>query len=203
MYEYMFRLIIIGDCSVGKTAFATKLMHDHFCPRYDATIGVDYSAKTLILNNTTRVKCQLWDTAGQENFAPLIKTYYKDIAGAILMYDISDKRTYNNLKFWIKELNNNGPTEYPVSKLLIGNKLDRLERTISYKEAEEFANRNGFIYTEMSVKQDYDISNTLKIIAEDIYLHIEKNKGVKKNECNFLLTEKNEGTKNRDCCCLF
>ena len=119
------------------------------------------------------------------------------------MYDISDKRTYNNLKFWIKELNNNGPTEYPVSKLLIGNKLDRLERTISYKEAEEFANRNGFIYTEMSVKQDYDISNTLKIIAEDIYLHIEKNKGVKKNECNFLLTEKNEGTKNRDCCCMF
>ena len=186
MYEYMFRLIIIGDCSVGKTAFATKLMHGNYCPRYDATIGVDYSAKTLILNNTT----------GQENFAPLIKTYYKDIAGAILMYDISDKTTYNNLKFWIKELNNHGPTEYPISKLLIGNKTDRLERTISYKEAEEFANRNGFIYTEMSVKQDYDVSKTLKIIAEDIYLHIDNNKGAKKSEYNFLLTEKKESPKN-------
>ena len=202
MYDYMFRLIIIGDCSVGKTAFSTKLMHCNFCSRYEATIGVDYSAKTLVLNNTTRVKCQLWDTAGQEHFAPLIKTYYRDIAGAILMYDVTNRKSYDNLKFWVNELNKHGPTEYPISKLLIGNKIDRLERTISYKEAKKFANNNGFIYTEMSVKQDYDVSNTLKIIAEDIYLHKENNKGVKINEYNLLLTEK-EGSKNRDCCCLF
>ena len=202
MYDYMFRLIIIGDCSVGKTAFSTKLMHGQFCPRYEATIGVDYCAKTLVLNNTTRVKCQLWDTAGQEHFAPLIKTYYREIAGAILMYDVTNKISYDNLKFWVNELNKYGPSEYPISKLLIGNKIDRLERTIPYKEAEEFANNNGFIYTEMSVKHDYDVSNTLKIIADDIYLHKENNEGVKLNECNLLLTEKKD-SKNRDCCCLF
>ncbi len=131
MLNYTMRIILIGDCAVGKTAYATKLRYGSFKEHYDATIGVDYSARTLCVKNTAMVKCQLWDTAGQENFAPLIKTYYKDIGGVLLVYDINCRHSFNRLSFWINELNNHGPIDYPISKMLIGNKIDLNSRKVS------------------------------------------------------------------------
>lgn len=204
MYDYLIRIILIGDCAVGKTAFAKKLMDDSFNTTYDATIGVDYSAKTLVLNNTDVIKCQIWDTAGQESFAPLIKTYYRDIGGIILMYDVNDRTTYTNLKFWLNEINKNKP-EWSVSKLLIGNKIDGDNRSVSTKEGETFAEENGFSFVEISVKKEFDVSYVLKKLAEDVYEHKEDNKGIKKSDFKKLaLVEKyDDGKFNRDCCCCF
>jgi len=204
MYDYSIRLILIGDCAVGKTAFAKKLMDDSFNTTYDATIGVDYSAKTLVLNNTDVIKCQIWDTAGQESFAPLIKTYYRDVGGIILMYDVNDRKTYNDLTFWLNEIEKNRP-EWVISKLLIGNKIDGDNRSVSTKEGETFAEENGFSFVEISVKKEFDVSYVLKKLAEDVYEHKEDNKGIKKSDFKKLaLVEKyDDGKFNRDCCCCF
>ena len=201
MYDYSVRIILIGDCAVGKTAFSKKLMDDTFSPRYDATIGVDFSAKTIILNNTDVIKCQIWDTAGQESFAPLIKTYYRDVGGIILMYDVNDRKTYNDLTFWLNEIEKNSP-EWVISKLLIANKIDGDNRVVSTEEGQKFAQENGFSFVEISVKKEFDVSYVLKKLVEDVYEQKEDNKGIKKSDFKKLaLTETLDDKFDRDCCC--
>jgi len=203
MYDYLIRIILIGDCAVGKTAFSRKLMNDTFSQIYDATIGVDYSAKTMIINNNVMIKCQIWDTAGQENFAPLIKTYYREVGGIILMYDVNDRTSYNNLKFWLKEIENNAP-EWTISKLLIGNKIDSDNRVVSTNEGKKFAEENGFSFIEMSVKKEHDVSFALKNLAEEILEQKDINNGIKISDFKKLnLNYKKEKQNTRDCCCCF
>ena len=201
MYDYSIRLILIGDCAVGKTAFSKKLMDDTFSPRYDATIGVDFSAKTIILNNTNVIKCQIWDTAGQESFAPLIKTYYRDVGGIILMYDVNDRKTYNDLTFWLNEIEKNRP-EWVISKLLIANKIDGDNRVVSTEEGQKFAQENGFSFIEISIKKEHDVSFALEELVKDVYNQKENNKGIKKSDFKKLaLTETLDDKFDRDCCC--
>jgi len=204
MLNYTMRIILIGDCAVGKTAYATKLRYGAFQERYDATIGVDYSARTLCIHNKAMVKCQLWDTAGQENFAPLIKTYYKDIGGVLLVYDVNCRHSFNRLSFWISELNNHGPIDYPISKILIGNKIDLNSRKVSEEEAKKFATNNGFMYKEISVKQDINVDESLTELVEDAYKYKELNKGFKDSDVKYLdLKTKSESNKDREfCCCI-
>ena len=204
MMNYNLRIILIGDCAVGKTAYATKLRYGQYQNNYDATIGVDYSARTICVNNNAMVKCQLWDTAGQENFAPLIKTYYKDIGAAILVFDINCKSSFERLKFWINELNNNGPNNYPISKILIGNKIDLDDRKVSREEAEQFAALHGFLYDEVSVKQDINVDESLLKLVQEAYKFKNENKGFKSSELNYLaLKPKSNTIKDREnCCCI-
>jgi|TARA_B100000902_G_C27213101_1_gene865499 small GTP-binding protein len=201
MYDYSIRIILIGDCAVGKTAFSKKLMNDTFSSKYDATIGVDYSSKTIILNNTDVIKCQIWDTAGQESFAPLIKTYYRDVGGVILMYDVNDRKTYTDLTFWLNEIEKNKP-EWIISKLLIANKIDSDNRVVSTEEGQQFAEENGFSFIEISVKKEFDVSFALKDLVENIYEQKEENKGIKKSDFKKLaLAETLDDKFDRDCCC--
>jgi small GTP-binding protein len=203
MYDYSIRIILIGDCAVGKTAFSKKLMNDTFSSKYDATIGVDYSSKTIILNNTDVIKCQIWDTAGQESFAPLIKTYYRDVGGVILMYDVNDRKTYTDLTFWLNEIEKNKP-EWIISKLLIANKIDSDNRSVSTEEGKQFAQENGFSFIEISIKKEHDVSFALKELVENIYNQKEDNKGIKKSDFKKLaLTDKYDDKFDRDCCCCF
>lgn len=201
MYDYSIRIILIGDCAVGKTAFSKKLMNDTFSSKYDATIGVDYSSKTIILNNTNVIKCQIWDTAGQESFAPLIKTYYRDVGGVILMYDVNDRKTYTDLTFWLNEIEKNKP-EWVISKLLIANKIDSDNRVVSTEEGQQFAEENGFSFIEISVKKEFDVSFALKDLVENIYEQKEENKGIKRSDFKKLaLAETLDDKFDRDCCC--
>ncbi len=202
MMNYNLRIILIGDCAVGKTAYATKLRYGQYQDKYDATIGVDYSARTICVNNNAMVKCQLWDTAGQENFAPLIKSYYKDIGAAILVFDLNNKRSFDRLNFWINELNKYGPTDYPVSKILIGNKIDLDSRQIHREEAEQFAAQNGFLYEEISVKNDINVDESLLKVVQYAYKFKNVNKGLKTSDLNYIaLKPKSNTIKDRDSCC--
>lgn len=202
MLNYNLRIILIGDCAVGKTAYATKLRFGNYKNNYDATIGVDYSARTICINNNAMVKCQLWDTAGQENFAPLIKTYYKDIGAVILVYDVNCRRSFERLNFWINELNNHGPCDYPISKILIGNKIDLDSRKVTRQEAEQFAIQNGFLYDEVSVKEDINVDESLTNLVQETYKFKHENKGFKSTELNYLaLKPKSKTIKDRDACC--
>ena len=101
--------------------------------KMDATIGVDYSTKILKMSDSSLVKLQMWDTAGQENFISLIRTYYKDVGGAVIIFDLCDRRTFNRVHFWYNELKKNASEDYPI--IIIGNKLDGL-RVVTDYEAE-------------------------------------------------------------------
>jgi small GTP-binding protein len=174
MYDYMFRYILLGNSYVGKTAFTQKLTNGFHNNVYEPTIGVDYATKSVLLDNGKIIKCQIWDTAGQERYSSLLTNYYKDITGVIIMYDITKRNTFDNLHFWIKQLRDNGPQN--VSVILIGNKTDlSKKRVVSKQEAELFAKRNNFFYTEISVKKE-DVSYPIYKLTEDIYLDINNRK---------------------------
>ena len=181
LYEHTFRFIFIGDCSVGKTSLANRLVDNRFIPYYDATIGVDYSSMIVELNNGTRAKCQLWDTAGQESFAPLVKSYYRNIAGAIIVFDVTCRRSFKRLKFWLQELRQNSENNYSIPKLLIGNKIDSSRRCISFEEANEFADRNDLIYRETSAKKSENVMEPFQELCNKVAENIEENMGVTSN----------------------
>ena len=203
LYELMFRFIIIGDCFVGKTALTHRFISDQYMNHYEATIGVDFGANIVKLSNGVNVKCQIWDTAGQENFAPLIKSYYKDIAGAIIVFDVANRSSFTHLKFWLKEFENNNNANYPISKILIGNKIDICNRVISYEEAEAFATEHNLSYQETSVKNNINVQNVFMTLCEDIYKNKDLNKGIVVNNESHLSLSSNKEGKNRsyyDCC---
>jgi Ras-related protein Rab-2A len=200
MCDYEARFVFIGECGVGKTAFSNKLINGNYSNNHDTTIGIDYFSSNVTINNSTTVKCKIWDTSGLKSFVPLTKSYYKDIAGAILFYDVTNKKTFDNLPFWINELNLRGPSGYEISKLLIGNKIDLPSRQISYQQAKEFAEDNGFMYLEMSVKDDDNVSDKLTTIVKDIYANGEKNMGLKIPTIQTINLEKRRN-KESDCCC--
>ena len=200
MFDYNMRLVLLGECAVGKTAFASKLTKGYYQNRHDTTIGVEYSAKIIPINNESTIKCQLWDTSGQKRFTPLIKTYYNNVAGVILIYDVNRRSTYEKLYFWMNELEKYIYTDYPISKIIIGNKIDLGNRTVSKDEASQLAKDYGFMYREMSVKEDVNVEESLVALSEDIYKNKEVNDGIKKSKLEYFESNK---TKNRaNCCCL-
>ena len=119
--DYIFKILIIGDSSVGKSnillRFSDNIFHETFLP----TIGVDFKIKTVQLNNKT-IKLQIWDTAGQERFKTITSAYYKGAHGIIIVYDITDKDTFNNVSSWIAEAKKHGGSN--IVRMLVGNNCD-------------------------------------------------------------------------------
>ena len=165
-YDYSCKIVLVGECSVGKTALTQRLVYDMYNKKMDATIGVDYSTKIIKMSDSSLVKLQMWDTAGQENFISLIRTYYKDVGGAIIMFDLCDRRTYNRVHFWHNELKKNAVENYPI--LLVGNKLDG-NRVVTDYEAQQLAMDLDCLYAEMSVKTGQNTFESIKKFTEHMY----------------------------------
>ena len=167
-HDYAARIILLGDCCVGKTSFAHKLDNKrNYNFVYEPTIGVDYSSKMIQLKDDITIKCQIWDTAGQEKFISIIKSYFNNITGIIVVFDLSKRTTFKNLNMWFNEIEKN-KNNYPVSIMLLGNKLDRQYREISTDEAKEFAESHNAMYMEMSVKTGKNIEKVLKVLCNDM-----------------------------------
>ena len=200
MIDYTIRLILLGNSFVGKSFYANKLTRNYFITSYEPTVGVDFFTKTVLIDGKF-IKCQIWDTAGQLKFAPLLLTYYKNIGGAILIYDVSNKKSFENLDFWLKQLKENAPDNYPFSKLLIGN-ITTNKRQIKKKDAEDFCIKNKLLYTEINIKKDKNLEESLFLILNEIYKNKDKNKGIRKNEILKYTKEKEEKQeKEKTCCC--
>jgi Ras-related protein Rab-2A len=165
-YDYSCKIVLVGECSVGKTALTQRLVYDMYSERIDSTIGVDYSTKIFKMNDSSLVKLQMWDTAGQENFISLIRTYYKDVGGAIIVYDVCDRRTFNRVHFWYNELKKNASEDYPI--LIVGNKIDGLRVVNSY-EGQELAKELNCLYSEISVKTGQNSFEAIKKFTQHLY----------------------------------
>ena len=172
-FNYLFKYIIIGDASVGKSNILLKYAHNQFKPEYQLTIGVEFGAKNVEINNKT-YRIQIWDTAGQENFRSITRAYYKNSVCALVVYDITNRETFDNVQAWIEDCKSQSPKN--IYMLLVGNKEDlaESERQVSYEEGSEFAQRNNMLFFETSAKTGLNIEEVFVRSAGAIAEKIEK-----------------------------
>jgi len=161
-----YKLVFVGDSSVGKTSIISRFMYDHFDSNYDATIGIDFLAKTHTVNNKT-VRLQLWDTAGQERFRSLIPSYIRDSSVAVVVYSIDNIGSFQAIDQWIKEVRTERENEVLI--VLVGNKYD-LEncRTVSRRKGEEKARQNKAHFIETSAKTGFNVGKLFDLVAEKL-----------------------------------
>jgi Ras-related protein Rab-2A len=171
-YSYQFKYIIIGDTNVGKSCLLLQFTDKRFRPDHDLTIGVEFGARLVSIDGK-QVKLQIWDTAGQESFRSITRTYYRGATGALLVYDISRRETFEHVGRWLEEARQNGNPHMVV--MLVGNKADHEKREISKEEGEKFAQKNGLLFMETSAKTSVNVEEAFLTTARKIYENIQKN----------------------------
>ncbi|KAL9323725.1 hypothetical protein ACSQ67_008582 [Phaseolus vulgaris] len=167
-YDYLFKYIIIGDTGVGKSCLLLQFTDKRFQPVHDLTIGVEFGARMVTIDSRP-IKLQIWDTAGQESFRSITRSYYRGAAGALLVYDITRRDTFNHLASWLEDARQHANPN--MSIMLIGNKCDLSHRrAVSKEEGEQFAKENGLLFLEASAR-------TSQNVEEDIvnFITIESN----------------------------
>ncbi|RHY86850.1 hypothetical protein DYB37_009180 [Aphanomyces astaci] len=183
-YAYLFKYIIIGDTGVGKSCLLLQFTDKRFQPVHDLTIGVEFGARMINIDSK-QIKLQIWDTAGQESFRSITRSYYRGAAGALLVYDITRRETFNHLTRWLEEARQNSNSNMAI--MLIGNKSDlEHRRAVSYKEGEQFAKENGLIFLETSAKTAANVEDAFIKTAQKIHANIQavglKGKRIKKTD---------------------
>ncbi|XP_046857709.1 ras-related protein ORAB-1-like [Xenia sp. Carnegie-2017] len=165
-YDYLFKLLLIGDSGVGKSCILLRFADDTFSESYISTIGVDFKIRTLTLNNK-QIKLQIWDSAGQERFRTLTTAYYRSAHGIILVYDVNDRETFIHIENWLQEVSKYAANE--VNRVLVGNKCDVLnKREVEYETARVYAEKLGISFTEASAKDRTNIEKLFNIMANEL-----------------------------------
>ena len=208
-FHYLLKYIIIGDPSVGKSNLLLKYAHNKFTNEYQATIGVEFGAKNLKLNETI-FRIQMWDTAGQENFKSITRAYYKNSVCAIVTYDITKRTSFENVQEWIDEVKSQSPKQ--ILLVLVGNKIDlENERVVTFEEGKKLALENNMIFFETSALSGKGVDNVFNNTCQKIYENIQKDYydlndetcGIKKGEniSEYIdISSNNEVKRNKKCC---
>ncbi|KAL7410684.1 P-loop containing nucleoside triphosphate hydrolase protein [Mrakia frigida] len=158
-----FKLVFLGEQSVGKTSLITRFMYDTFDNTYQATIGIDFLSKTMYLEDRT-VRLQLWDTAGQERFRSLIPSYIRDSSVAVVVYDISNRASFVNTTKWIDDVRNERGMDVII--VLVGNKTDLNDkRQVTPEELDKKAKELNVLSIETSAKAGHNVKSLFKKIA--------------------------------------
>jgi small GTP-binding protein len=165
-YDVLLRYIIVGDIAVGKSCLLLQFTSNQFRQTHEITLGVEFAVKTIDINNQT-VKLQIWDTAGEEAFQAITRSYYKGAICALLVYDISRRDSFEHCRKWLNEVKTYG--EKNIFICLIGNKADlEQQRQITYEEGEVFAEENGLMFMEVSAKTAQNINDLFINSAKEI-----------------------------------
>mmetsp|Transcript_19867 Transcript_19867/g.25062 ORF Transcript_19867/g.25062 Transcript_19867/m.25062 type:complete len:278 (+) Transcript_19867:165-998(+) len=162
-----YKLVFLGDQSVGKTSIITRFMYDNFDRHYQATIGIDFLSKTMYLEDRT-VRLQLWDTAGQERFRSLIPSYIRDSSVAVVVYDVTNRASFMNTTKWVEDVRAERGNDVVIC--LVGNKTDlgNDKRQISTEEGEEKAKKDGLLFMECSAKAGYNVKSLFRKLATSL-----------------------------------
>ena len=164
--DFQIKLLMIGDSGVGKTCLLLRYANDSYSPTFITTIGIDFKIKNIQLGGK-RVKLQIWDTAGQERFRTITTSYFKGAQGILLVYDVTDRKTFQAIGNWISQIKSHADVN--VNRVLIGNKCDMVEeRAVSTSEGEALAREYNMEFYETSAKQDIAVEKGFIRLAEQV-----------------------------------
>jgi len=166
--DIVYKVLLLGDSTVGKTCFLLRYCDKTFQDAHLSTIGLDYRVKTMTLKNKKNIKLQIWDTAGQDRFRAITKNYYKGANGIILIYDVTNLQTYENVKNWITQIREE--TNPNVVIYLAGNKIDipQEERAVKTEEGKEIADEYKLQFKETSAKDGINVNEVFQELVEKI-----------------------------------
>ncbi len=168
-----FKIIFIGESSVGKTSIINRFLKDIFFENYECTISAEQKKKILKLDKNNVAELEIWDTAGEERFRTITKQFYQDAYGAFIIYDITNRESYKRIENWIKDINQSAPTDIVIG--IVGNKNDiKNKRVIEYEEAESYSNENNALFFEVSAKNGNNIDAAFQQMAYKIFEKVQK-----------------------------
>mmetsp|Transcript_18613 Transcript_18613/g.34929 ORF Transcript_18613/g.34929 Transcript_18613/m.34929 type:complete len:214 (+) Transcript_18613:88-729(+) len=166
-YDYLFKVVLIGDSGVGKSNLLSRFTRDEFNLESKSTIGVEFATKSITTNGKV-IKAQIWDTAGQERYRAITSAYYRGAVGALLVYDISKRVTFENLERWLQELRDHADPNIVI--MLVGNKGDlRHLRAVGQDEALTFAEKHGLACIETSALEATNVETAFMRLLSEIY----------------------------------
>jgi len=164
--DHIFKILLVGDAGVGKSSLLLRFTDDSFEEHLASTIGVDFKVKTLCMRGKT-VKLTIWDTAGQERFRTITSSYYRGAHGIIVVYDVTETESFNNIKQWLHEIDRYACEG--VNRLLVGNKCDlTTKRQVEYDTAKEFADSLSVPFMETSAKSATNVEQAFVTMAAEI-----------------------------------
>ena len=171
-YSYLFKYIIIGDTGVGKSCLLLQFTDKRFRHDHDLTIGVEFGSRMIRMEDKD-IKLQIWDTAGQESFRSITRSYYRGAAGALLVYDITRRDTFTHLSNWLQDARENGNADMIIT--LVANKTDLdSRRTVSTEEGQKFARDNNLIFVEASAKNSTNVEQAFELTAQAIFQKVKE-----------------------------
>ena len=202
-FDYILKLIIIGDSGIGKSNFLFRFAENKFSRHYQTTVGVETKTKICTLPKSKKnVKIQLWDTAGQEKYMSICKIYFQKIQGIILMYDITNRDSFEHLSKWIQVIND---STYNIPVVLVGNKIDDEDdgRIVRTEEGKTFAKDNGYLFYEASALNGKNVNNVIYDLCEIIIssLEISFSLDLSKTLDFFSIEEKKKPSLKKESCC--
>lgn len=173
-YNYLFKTIIIGNSGVGKSNILSKYVNNINRELYDVTIGIEFGCKIEEYNDM-RIKMQIWDTAGQEVFQSIVKNYFRNITICIFVYDVTNRLSFNNIKYWINEFENNKlDSKITPLKIMVGNKVDLINKQVSTSEGLQLSEDYEMDYFfETSCKMGNSVNLLFKKIIELVFNKID------------------------------
>jgi Ras-related protein Rab-8A len=185
-YDHLVKLLMIGDTSVGKSSMLLQFVNNIFTDNFISTIGIDFRVRTINVDNS-RLKLQIWDTSGQERFKSITRAYYRGAMGIILVYDVTNEESFDNIIKWINDIKTSITRDVTTDMVLVANKCDcKGNIKVSHAKGKELADLHGMKFFETSSKDINSINNLFYTIAKDIKNNI-------KNKPNYVdITEKNK-----------
>lgn len=167
-YDYIFKLLLIGDSGVGKSSLLLRFADAQYSDSYLATIGVDFKIRTVEVEDHL-VKLQVWDTAGQERFRTITSSYYRGAHGFIIVYDVTDVDSFQNVTRWMREIEHYANANMQHCIMLIANKCDlHTKKAVSSAEGREMAERIGAPFLECSAKLDTNVDEAFFVMASTL-----------------------------------
>lgn len=165
-YDYLVKLLLIGDSGVGKSSLLLRFADDEFTVSFITTIGIDFKIKTVQIDGK-RVKLQIWDTAGQERFRTITTAYYRGAMGVVLVYDVTDEQSFLNIRTWMKNIEEHASAT--VQKVLVGNKCDmKGEKVVDTLQGQTLADEYGVAFYESSAKSNINVESVFITLASKI-----------------------------------
>lgn len=200
LYDYALKFIIVGDSTVGKSNIMANFTDKRFLANHDTTIGVEFGTKLISLDST-KYKIQIWDTAGQEIFKSITRSYYRGTIGCLLVYDITNRESFESIIQWSEEIKTY--CDHEIVVVLVGNKKDIEEnRKITYEEGENLAKKLNINFFETSAKTSYNIENAFINIVQTIKNKIEIGKiNIMKNNRSIQISSTKKDNQNTNCLC--